>query len=187
MDPITIALGLASVVPNIIKWITGNSNAAATAQKVVDIASTVTGHPVTDSASGSAMVEAVKANPTLALQIQTEIDNSKFQLAKLASDETVALHQADVTADANTANVMIAETKSEHWLSWCWRPVCGLTWCAMTVLVYVVLPLCKIPVPTIPSEVWLGYTAILGVASFFRGKAQADQNVQNAPAPSQQG
>src|ERR1700744_3858131 len=105
MDPITIALGLASVVPNIIKWITGNSNAAATAQKVVDIASTVTGHPVTDSASGSAMVEAV------------------------------ALHQADVTADANTANVMIAETKSEHWLSWCWRPVCGLTWCAMTVLV----------------------------------------------------
>lgn len=174
MDPITIALGLASFAPKIIQWITGNSNAASTAQKVVDIAQQVTG-----TSSGDAALAAIKANPQLALQLQTEIDANKLALAQSASAETIALRTADST-DLSTVNKTIqTEVQSEHWISYSWRPIVGLTWCILVVLIYFVLPLAKIPVPVVPTEVWLTFGAILGVASYFRGKAQADPNINN--------
>lgn len=183
MDPITLALGLATAVPKIVDWLTGNSNATATATKIVGIAQTVAG--VVDP---SEAVAVIKADPTLAAQMQTEIDNAKSDLAKIASSDTQALN-ADIMKNESDVNAtMQSEVKSEHWLSWCWRPICGITWCVLTVLVYVVLPLTKTPVPAIPESVWLGYTAILGVASFFRGKAQADPSVDTGDGnKSQQG
>jgi len=40
-----------------------------------------------------------------------------------------------------------------------------------------VLPMLKLPVPVVPSEVWLMLGGILGIASFFRGKMQASAEV----------
>lgn len=174
MDPISAVLGIATLVPNIIKWITGNDKAADTASKIVDIAKTVTGATDTDTA-----MAAIKANPQLALQLQTEIDAAKSDLAKTASAQTIALRNAD-SLDLQTVNKTIqTEVASEHWLSYSWRPICGLTFCFMTVACYFVLPLCKIAPPQVPTEVWAAFLAINGVASFFRGKAQADPNINN--------
>jgi hypothetical protein len=65
MDPITIALGLASVAPTIIKWITGSDKAEDVANQVVGLAKTVAGKD-----DGSAALAAIKADPALALQFQ---------------------------------------------------------------------------------------------------------------------
>lgn len=64
MDPVTIALGLASIVPSIVKWIAGD-DAGSVAQKVVDVAKTVAGKD-----DAQAAVDAIKADPKLALDFQ---------------------------------------------------------------------------------------------------------------------
>ena len=39
---------------------------------------------------------------------------------------------------------------------------------------YFILPLLKMPVPVVPVEAWAAMGSVLGIASWFRGKAQAD-------------
>jgi hypothetical protein len=67
MDPISAVLGLASVVPGIVRWVTGDdtSKAAAFAETVLGVARKVTGKDDPQSA-----VDAIKADPALALQLQ---------------------------------------------------------------------------------------------------------------------
>lgn len=95
MDPISIALGLASVAPTIVKWIAGD-DAANVAQKVVDIAKTVTGK--TDPADAAA---AVKADPAIALQFQ-----QAWQAHELAmyEEETKRLQSVNETMRAEEGN-----------------------------------------------------------------------------------
>ena len=106
-------------------------------------------------------------------------------LAGIEKDRQVALQNLVVQAAANQlANdtqtiqavnaTMQVETKSEHWASWLWRPFLGFILGIMIFGTYFVLPLLKLPVPAIPDSVWLLLGSILGVASWFRGKAQAD-------------
>lgn len=78
MDPITIAMGLASVAPQIIKWITGSDKAEQAATAVVDIAKKVTG---TDD--GSAALATITADPALALQFRQAVMNNATELDKL--------------------------------------------------------------------------------------------------------
>jgi len=64
MDPISIALGAASIVPGIVRWLGGDS-AGDAAQKVVDVAQRVTG-----VAEPAAAVDALKADPAAALRFK---------------------------------------------------------------------------------------------------------------------
>lgn len=111
--------------------------------------------------------------------------DAAVKLAQIEKDRQVDLQQLVVQAEQNrlaadTAaiqavnNTMIAETKAEHWASWLWRPFLGFTLGIMLFGTYFVLPLLHLPVPVIPEYVWALYASILGVASWFRGKAQAD-------------
>ena len=70
-----------------------------------------------------------------------------------------------------------AEAKSDHWPTYTWRPFIGFCFGFAWIGVYLVLPLLKIPSPVIPSEAWLAVGGVLGVASFFRGKMQADPTI----------
>lgn len=73
MDPITLALGLASqFAPGIIKYFTNSDTAATVAGQVIGIAQTVTGKGSADEA-----VAALKADPALAYQ---------FKIACMAND-----------------------------------------------------------------------------------------------------
>lgn len=72
---------------------------------------------------------------------------------------------------------MRAEAAAEHWPTYSWRPFVGYVFGVMMLGVYFVLPLMKMPVPVVPTEAWLAMGGVLGVASWFRGKAQADPNV----------
>ena len=111
--------------------------------------------------------------------------DAAVKLAQIEKDRQVELQQLIVQAEQNRLAVdtstiaavnttMQAETKSEHWASWLWRPFLGFVTGIMIFGCYFVLPLLKIPAPIIPTEVWALLASILGVASWFRGKAQAD-------------
>lgn len=99
MDPITIALGLASVAPSIVRWI-GGDDAGDVAQKVVSVAQNVAGVP-----DPIAAVQAIKSDPAsqeafrqawLSHEVamyQAETDRLKSDLADVASarSQTVEL------------------------------------------------------------------------------------------------
>lgn len=98
MDPITIAMGLAQFAPQLVGWITGSKDAAAGAQKVVDLAGQVTG-----KLDPSAALAALQADKTLQIQFQQAVmandadltkaflsdvqDARKMQTAALAQDD----------------------------------------------------------------------------------------------------
>lgn len=65
MEPISLALTLAQLAPSLIKFFTGSDKAAGVADKVIDIAKTVTGTP-----SGDAALEVLKADPNKVLEFQ---------------------------------------------------------------------------------------------------------------------
>lgn len=133
----------------------------------------------TDS-TPSAIDAAIAADPGAALKLaQFESDNrvKLQQMAFTHADNVIAAETAQIQAVNAT---MQAETKAEHWWSSGWRPYCGFVFGTTFFGVYFVLPLMKLPVPSIPFEAWAALGAVLGVASWFRGKAQADPT---NPAP----
>lgn len=111
------------------------------------------------------------------------------KLKQIESEQAVRLRELAVTAESNrlqaesaqlaTVNTSIqAETKSDHWPTYAWRPFIGFVTGVMVFGCYFVLPLLKLPVPSVPESVWIMLGSILGVASFWRGKMQADPNVK---------
>ncbi|MBA8737534.1 hypothetical protein [Chromobacterium violaceum] len=120
MDPISIAMGLATFAPDIIKWISGDSKASDAAQKVVDIAQQLTG-----TRTGGDALNAVRNNPTLAFQLQQEIDRNKMQLAQISQATALAEIQVDTTGTVAVNATMQAEARTEHWPTYSWRPFIG--------------------------------------------------------------
>jgi hypothetical protein len=162
---------------------------AATVAKSAPMMGGILGGPVGAAvgAVGSMIASAlgVQSTPDAVSQALTVNPDAAVKLAQIEKDRQVELQTLLVQAVANqlaadTATIqavnatMQAETKSEHWASWLWRPYWGFVGATMIFGDYFVLPLLKIPVPTVPSEVWLTIGAVLGVASWWRGKAQAD-------------
>ena len=118
---------------------------------------------------------------TAAITGLNETPEGRIKLAEI--DAALRIHALETGIDLerlalqNSSDVnktMQVEATSEHWPSYSWRPYCGFVFGTMFLGVYFVLPLAKIPVPVIPVEAWAAMGAVLGVASWFRGKAQAD-------------
>jgi len=83
MDPITIGLALASqFAPGIIKYFTNSDTAGAVADKVIDIARTVTGRPTPEEA-----LEVLRVEPALALQFKSAVSDATrlFTVAAVAT------------------------------------------------------------------------------------------------------
>jgi len=96
MDPISIAMGLATIAPQILKWITGSSKVEEVATTVIDIAKEVTGH-----ADPLESLTALKANPELALRYreallarETELDKAYLADKADARNREVELARA---------------------------------------------------------------------------------------------
>ena len=125
----------------------------------------------------NAVKQALAINPDAAVKLrQIEADQS-VKLQDLVVQQAGADLAAE-TARLQTVNTtMQAEAKAEHWPTYTWRPFIGFVAGVMIFGVYFVLPLAKIPVPVVPETVWLMLGGILGVASFYRGKMQADPAV----------
>lgn len=107
--------------------------------------------------------------------LKTADNEFQLQMAQAGFDSTYKIAQLNIQAQADVNKTMQVETTSEHWASWMWRPFIGFTF-GFYINSLWVLPLFHItPIP-LNSDIVLAIGGILGVASWFRGKAQADTN-----------
>jgi hypothetical protein len=169
-------MGLAQFVPQIVKWI-GGDKAGTVAQKVVDVAQQVTGKPADQ------VVAALQADPNLVLQYR-----------KAMLDQEVTFEQLAVQNATDINKTMQTESASEHWPTYSWRPYIGFavgtnTFAASVLVLIVYGPVmfgvqaAASAIASLPTA--LGALAavnatvlpILGIASWFRGKMQADPSI----------
>lgn len=116
-----------------------------------------------------------------------QADNDfQVKMTELGYDSVYKLQQLNVQAAEVINKTMQVETTSEHWASWFWRPAIGLSLAAYINSLWI-LPLFHVQPITLPPELIMTIGGILGIASFFRGKAQADPAIQNTAKITQQG
>lgn len=116
--------------------------------------------------------KALAVNPDAAVKLAQIESDSKTQLQTLL----VQAEQNRLTADTAAINAVNAtmqvEDKGEHWPTYFWRPFIGLSFGAYVNSLWL-LPLFKVTPVTLTPELVMAIGGILGVASWFRGKAQA--------------
>lgn len=101
MDPISIAFGLAQFAPAVLKWITGSDKAAEAAGQVVEIAKSVTGR-----GDGLDALDALKADPALAMQFRQSVMANETELDKAYLADRQDARKRDVElAKAGQRNV----------------------------------------------------------------------------------
>ena len=122
----------------------------------------------------SDLIKDFKADPN-------KVIDHDARLQELASNATTKLAELAEQAEANINATMQAESKSEHWLQFSWRPLIGYAFCAILVNNYILLPyfgkLGIVSIP-IPDNVWSAMLVILGASAAGRSleKWQANKN-----------
>lgn len=106
-----------------------------------------------------AVAAKISADPSLMLELQQSAMAHELEMAKIDAAKLSAVNAT-----------MQAEAKSEHWPQWSWRPYNGFLFGTAIVLIYFLLPALNKPVPSVPEWIWMGWAAILGVATWDRGK-----------------
>ena len=129
-----------------------------------------------DSFLSSGIEGAAKGIGSLAKDLRSAITGKdaipgdlQVQLEEIAARLEEGENAVEMATIESVNRTMQAEAKSEHWMQWAWRPFVGFIFGFTFFGVYFILPLAKIPLPTIPSEAWLMLGAVLGVASWHRG------------------
>lgn len=170
---LSIITGLVGIAPTIAKWL-GGDKAEAVAEQVAGIARSVTGQSDAQSA-----VDAIKADPALALE---------FQKAWMATE--LAFEQEETKRQQMVNETMRAEAQSEHWPQWSWRPFWGFI--SALAFLFVCVLCCWLGfeavrardmtalnmIPQLVASFGLLFgtpLAILGVASFKRGQEKIEK------------
>jgi hypothetical protein len=124
-------------------------------------------------------VDTIKAvlnnmSPEDALKLKQAENEFQLKMAELGFKDKEALAELETRNIEAVNKTMQSEASAEHWPTYSWRPYNGFLFGTTIFCTYFLLPLCKVPVPSIPESVWLAWGAILGVASWYRGKAQVN-------------
>ena len=122
------------------------------------------------------------------LKIANKFIPDGSEKARFESEYRLAMLAADTTAVQAVNATMQAESKSEHWAQWLWRPFNGFAFgitlfCNYAIPVIVnslILPFLSSPhtplvAGTIPPEALMAWGAILGVTAWHRGAMQVEQ------------
>lgn len=113
---------------------------------------------------------AVKQDPQAAVKLKEIETNARTEIHRLNVQLAIQRSQQE-TAQIRAVNAaMQAESKSEHWPQYSWRPANGFAFPIAVIAVYFVLPLLGKTVPDVPQWVWIGWLSILGVTTYHRGK-----------------
>lgn len=124
-----------------------------------------------------AEVQAALADPASLVklrQIEADRDGRLQELVVEQAKAELAAHTAQVQS-VNAS--MQTEAQAEHWPTYSWRPFIGFVFGAYVASMFLLPLFGKQPVP-LSADLTLTVGAILGVASWFRGKMQADPNVR---------
>lgn len=155
-------------------------------------------------ATPDAVQKAIASDPAAAAKLAEVESNNRVALQALAIDQSKAELQAQVEASGKVNDTIQSEGKAEHWPTYSWRPFIGFcvggNVLASSVLVVVVYfgvvfgsPTAAQGMSSLPGV--LGALAainatvlpILGIASWFRGKAQEAQANMTPGAPDAKG
>ena len=123
-----------------------------------------------------AVSEALRINPEAAIKLAEIESNEKIKLRELLLEQAKAELAADTQVISDVNKTIQAEAASEHWPTYAWRPFIGFSF-GMYINSMWVLPLLHITPVVLSADLTLAIGGILGIASYFRGKAQADPNV----------
>lgn len=192
-----VALKLAAdFAPHLIGMLTKSAKAEEIAEKVIEIAKGVTG-----AATPQEAVERIQADESMRLEFQRLSVDKELTLARIDAETArlmYGLEMAEVegqkvtTAEVN--QTMRAEGAAEHWPTYSWRPAIGfaiafnLASSSLLVLFVFGAVVCGAEgapkaVAALPETLaaLAAITAmaapIVGVASWFRGKMQADPSI----------
>ncbi|WP_199779064.1 hypothetical protein [Burkholderia sp. BE12] len=184
MPLIPIAMALAQFAPMIAGWL-GGSKAEDVATKVVGIAQTVTGQSAPDAA-----LAAIQADPNLSMSFQKAVLDNQAQLAQIDADLSKAELAADVANTQSINQSIQAEAKADHWPTYSWRPFVGFCFgllglisgvtvagAYMGVMFFQANPAILAQLPGMlgaEAAVMATMAPVLGIASYFRGKMQAN-------------
>ena len=119
----------------------------------------------------------IGATPEQMLELKNADQSFALRMQELGFKNIADLNALAVQNAGDINKTMQAESASEHWPTYSWRPFVGFVFGLLMIGDYFVLPLLNIPVPIVPPEAWAAMGAVLGVASWFRGKMQADPNI----------
>lgn len=125
---------------------------------------------INDVANGaSKIIEDFKADPNKVLDTNVELEKLKNEALAKADDYAVQMETQYTEQQKSVNETMQAESKSEHFMQWAWRPTVGFTFCAILINNYILLPYFpKLHTIIIPTEIWMTIGAVLGVASLGR-------------------
>ena len=112
----------------------------------------------------------ISADPALMVQLQEKAMEHEARLADIEAKKLATVNQT-----------MQAESQSEKWPQYSWRPFNGFCFPAAVILIYFVLPICAATVPDVPYWVWAGWLSILGVATWDRGKEKRAKAGESKP------
>lgn len=138
-----------------------------------------------------AVSEALRINPEIAYKLAELESNQKVKLEELVVSVAIKEFESITQNMTDVNSTMQTEAKSEHFLTYSWRPLIGYSAAANTLggtlitFVAYIAALMGRPEGLANLPMILGSLAaltattmpVLGVASYFRGKAQADPNV----------
>ncbi|WP_250501979.1 3TM-type holin [Caballeronia sp. AZ7_KS35] len=126
------------------------------------------------------VTQAIQAglSPDAIAALQKADNDFKVAMAQISAATAQKEIEAASSAIGDVNETMQAEAKADHWPSYTWRPFIGFMF-GLYVGSLFVLPLFHVQPVTLSADMTLTIAAVLGVASFFRGKAQADPRVQS--------
>lgn len=111
--------------------------------------------------------------PEKLAELKTADQEFQLKMAALGYDSTEKLEELNTRNLEAVNKTMQSESASEHWPTYTWRPFIGFMFGFYIASLWLLPTFGKTPV-TLSSDIVFAIGGILGVASYFRGKAQAD-------------
>lgn len=139
----------------------------------------------------AATVDTVKSvlagmSPEKLAELKIHDDDFAFKMAQLGYDSLTRIETINSGVIVEVNKTMQAEAQSEHWPTYSWRPFIGFMF-GLYIASLWILPLFHVTPITLNTDTVLAIGGILGVASWFRGKAQADPSIQTSALVTQKG
>lgn len=122
--------------------------------------------------SASSIIKDFKASPDKLIDADVRIKELEIKAKELVNSLTISIEQ-ETSKQLETVNQTIREeAKSEHWITYSWRPLVGYTFCLILINNYILLPYLKnygiVPI-VIPDSIFTAMLVILGASAATRG------------------
>ncbi len=158
MDPISIGMTLMKFAPSIAGWIF-KKDVVEKVTKVVEVAQTISGEK-----DENKIIEKLGKDKDLAASFQHAVASLELEILREENKRIDTVNQT-----------MRAESKSEKWPQYSWRPFNGFLFGITLFSNYIIFPLVGVSAQQIPEIVFVMWGAVLGVTAWHRGVQKREQ------------